>query len=55
MSHLWVLILIEKTVGFNLLNNLKSIIIDNSLSLKEHHKFKSIMSNQKQFRVIKFD
>ena len=59
MSDPWVLLLLllllfEKTVNFNLLNNLKSIIIVNSLSLKELHKFKSIISNQKQLQVIKF-
>ena len=59
MSDPWVLLLLllllfEKTVNFNQLNNLKSIIIVNSLSLKELHKFKSIISNQKQLQVIKF-
>ena len=57
MSDPWVLLLLlfEKIVNFNQLNNLKSIIIVNSLSLKELHKFKSIISNQKQLQVIKFD
>ena len=58
MSDPWVLLLLllfEKIVSFNQLNNLKSIIIVNSLSLKELHKFKSIISNQKQLQVIKFD
>ena len=61
MSDPWVLLLLllllllfEKTVNFNQLNNLMSIIIANSLSLKELHKFKSIISNQKQLQVIKF-
>ena len=46
---------VEKTMSFNQLNDLKSNIIDNSLPLKELHKFKSIISNQKQLQVIKFD